>query len=29
VHADEKRRDKPAGSFPREVWIEDYRPASV
>ncbi len=27
VHADEKLRDKLAGRFPHEVWIEDYRPA--
>jgi len=29
VHADEKLRDKLAGGFPHEVWIADYRPASV
>ncbi|HEV8635078.1 MAG TPA: type II toxin-antitoxin system VapC family toxin [Chloroflexota bacterium] len=29
VHADDKLRDKLAGQFPHEVWIEDYRPAAV
>jgi predicted nucleic acid-binding protein len=29
VHADDKLRDKLAGRFPHEVWIEDYRPAAV
>lgn len=29
VHADDKLRDKLAGHFPHEVWIEDYQPASA
>jgi len=29
VHADEKLRAKLAGSFPHEVWIEDYRTPSA
>lgn len=29
VHADEKLRDKLAGSFAHEVWIEEYRSTPV